>query len=456
MSGRGHNNVRKRGQTWTYYAYVTDGTGRRRQITKGGFRTRKEAEAARVEVLSSINGGTFVRPEKVTVREFLEDEWLPSQRPPTLEESTYSSYADNIARHVVPYIGAIPLQRLSPMDLNALYRKLLDSGRKVPAPPARQHGPEIVDTVKRLRGQGLTWQQVADAVGEELPDEAGISRHAVAALHRRHAAPRPRKEAMPGLRPRTVRYVHTIIHAALKDALRWNRVARNVADAADPPSVGSVRSGRPDAWTADQLGRFLDFVAEDRYLSAWMFVATTGCRRGECLGLKWADLDLDNGTAVMSRQVTSINHQLRVKELPKTKRGHLILLDRGTIGMLRRWRARQAEEKLLVSAGYDDQDFVFCHPDGSVYDPDRFSREFLRKQAQYNRAHPDQALPRLVLHGLRHTWATLALHEGIDIQVVSERLNHSSTHVTREIYTHVTPPMQSDAAERVAGSIFGK
>lgn len=123
--------------------------------------------------------------------------------------------------------------------------------------------------------------------------------------------------------------------------------------------------------------------------------------------------------------------------------------------MLRRWRARQAEEKLLVGAGYEDQDFVFCHPDGNVYDPDRFSREFVRKRVQHNRARPDARLRRLVLHGLRHTWATLALHEGIDIQIVRERLNHSSTHVTREIYTHVTPPMQSDAAERVARSIFG-
>jgi integrase len=153
--------------------------------------------------------------------------------------------------------------------------------------------------------------------------------------------------------------------------------------------------------------------------------------------------------------VTTIDHELGIKELPKTKRGHMIRLDAGTVGMLRSWRARQAEEKLLVGAAYDDQGFVFCHPDGTVYDPDRFSREFLRKQAQHNRADPDSPLPRLVPHGLRHTWATLALHEGIDIQVVSERLNHSSTHVTREIYTHVAPPMQSDAAERVARSIFG-
>lgn len=237
--------------------------------------------------------------------------------------------------------------------------------------------------------------------------------------------------------------------------MRWNRVARNVADAATPPPVGSVRNGRPDAWTSAQLRSFLDFVADSRYLPAWVFLATTGCRRGECLGLQWGDLDLDEGTAIISRQVTVIDHELRVKELPKTKRGHMIRLDASTVGMLRRWRARQAEEKLLIGAGYSDQDFVFCHPDGSVYEPDRFSREFLRKQLQHNRVHPGEPLRRLVLHGLRHTWATLALREGIDIQVVSERLNHSSTHVTREIYTHVTPPMQKDAAERVARTILG-
>ena len=75
---------------------------------------------------------------------------------------------------------------------------------------------------------------------------------------------------------------------------------------------------------------------------------------------------------------------------------------------------------------------------------------FDRNQRYFNRDHPDQPMPTITLHGLRHTWATLALSAGIDIKIVSERLNHSSTHITREIYTHVTPPMQSNAAEQVA------
>lgn len=452
MSSRA--NVSKRGGTWTYYVYVVAGDGRRRQVSKGGFRTRKDAEAARIEALSTMRSGTWVRPERVSVREFLEDEWLPTQRPPTLEESTHRSYTRYVRLHVVPYIGGIALQQLTPMDLNAMYRTLLDEGRRRPTPPVREHPPAVVALVERLRDDGRTWQAVADGVAAAFPDESAITRHAVAAVHRRHHQPKATRTASPGLKARTVRYVHTIVHAALRDALRWNRVARNVANAATPPPVGSVRHGRPDAWTSAQLRSFLDFVADSRYLPAWVFLATTGCRRGECLGLQWGDLDLDAATAIISRQVTAIDHELRIKELPKTKRGHMIRLDAGTVDMLRRWRAHQAEEKLLVGAGYIDQDFVFCHADGSVYDPDRFSREFLRKQVQHNQVHREAPLRRLVLHGLRHTWATLALHEGIDIQVVSERLNHSSTHVTREIYTHVTPPMQSDAAERVAAAIF--
>lgn len=252
-----------------------------------------------------------------------------------------------------------------------------------------------------------------------------------------------------------MRYVHTIIHAALKDALRWNRVVRNVADASNPPSAGSTRQGRPDAWDADEFRRFLGFVADSRYLPPWVFLATTACRRGEALGLKWDDLDLDNATAVISRQVTLIDHRIRIKELPKTKRGHLIRLDSATVEVIRRWRARQNEEKLLLGAGYHDDGWVFCKADGTVYHPERFSREFERQQIRHNRAEPQNQLPQLKLHGLRHTWGTLALAEGIDIHIVSERLGHSSTHITREIYTHVTPPMQSDAADRVAKRIFG-
>jgi integrase len=398
--------------------------------------------------------GTWVRPERVTVRDFLVDEWLATQKPPTLEESTYVSYARNIRLHVVPFIGGIRLQQLTPMDLNALYRELLESGRRPSSAQPSRHDSDVLDIIARLRGDGCTWQQIADAVAEQFPGQVGITRHAVAAALRRAHQPKPVAKD-PGLSNRTVRYVHTIIHAALRDALRWNRITCNVADAATPPPQASTRRGRHTTWTAEQLGRFLDFAADSRHLPAWLFLATSGSRRGEVLGLKWQDIDLDAATAIISRQVAMVDHRIVVKDLPETKGGHTISLDPGTVEMLRNHQQRQGDFKRLLGAAYHDEGWIFTRPDGAPLHPERFSREFLRKQAAYNRAHPDEPLPRLKLHGLRHTWATLALQEGIDIHVVSDRLAHSSTHITSEIYTHVTRPMQSDAADRVAARILG-
>src|SRR5690606_18986253 len=141
-------------------------------------------------------------------------------------------------------------------------------------------------------------------------------------------------------------------------------------------------------------------------------------------------------------------------DLPKTKAGHTIALDAGTVAMLRELRERQAELKQMLGAGYHDEGWIFCRADGVPLHPERFSRELLRKQDAYNKADPAAPLPRLKRHGLRHTCAALARERGIDIHVVSDRVDHSSTHITSQIYTHVRRPLQSDAADRVAAKIF--
>jgi integrase len=447
-------NVRRRGERWTYYLYVTDAAGVRRQHSKGGFKTKREAEAARVRALNAIETGTYIKPDKLSVAHFLLEEWLPARRPPVLAESTWESYSRNIELHVVPAIGHIRLQRLDAVRLNLLYRELLDSGRKAVPPPIHRHHPVVIERVLQLRATGLAYEVVADRIAEEFPDApVTLSRHAVAGICRRSAEPRHVVQPA-GLSPRTVRYIHTILHAALKDALRWNRVVRNVADAATPPPVSAATAAPAKTWTAAELKAFLDFAADNRNLPAWLFLATAACRRGEALGLHWKDVDLDAGLATLRWQVTSIRHRIVVKERPKASRGHMIRLDSPTVAMLRSWKARQAEERLFLGPAYEDNDFVFCRGDGRPHQPDRFSREFERNQQYYNRDHPEAPLPIIKLHGLRHTWATLALQAGIDIKIVSDRLDHSSTHITHEIYTHVTPPMQSDAAERVAATIF--
>ncbi len=256
-----------------------------------------------------------------------------------------------------------------------------------------------------------------------------------------------------GLGPATIRnQIHAPLRKALSDAVGWGRLVRNPAKAANPPKAATMADARPEmaTWTGPQVEAFLTAEAGSRYAPVWTFLVTTGCRRGEALGLRWNDLELDASPphATIRQTVTSIDHAIHIAPSTKTGRGRRVDLDQRTVGVLRTHKAAQAEERLLMGAGYRDHGLVFALPDGRPYNPEYVSREFSRRVAR-------TSVPRIRLHDLRHTWASLALAEGVDVKVVSERLGHSSTTITRDIYQHVTPAMASEAAEKVASVIFG-
>ena len=178
--------VRKRGTTWTWYLFeLAPVTGKRQQRSKGGFRTKRECQEALNEALARLREGTFVPPSQRTLGSFLPDEWLPAVRPPSVRPSTWLSYRMNAETHIVPALGHLPLQRLTPAQLTAFYRSLLDHGRR----------------------------------------DSG------------------------GLAPKTVRNIHGELHTALKDAMRWGYVARNIAASADLPRAWRPRctSGAPSS-----------------------------------------------------------------------------------------------------------------------------------------------------------------------------------------------------------------
>ncbi len=152
------------------------------------------------------------------------------------------------------------------------------------------------------------------------------------------------------------------------------------------------------------------------------------------------------------RKADGHGREARIQPWTKTGRARVIELDRQTLAALRTWRAHQAEERLLVGSAYEDNDLVFCRPDGRPYQPEYFSKMFDRTLGRL--PYRDE-LPRIRLHDLRHTWATLALVAGVDVRIVSERLGHSSPLITWQTYQHVIKGMQSDAAEKVAALIFG-
>jgi integrase len=200
-------------------------------------------------------------------------------------------------------------------------------------------------------------------------------------------------------------------------------------------------------WTAEQLRAFLDHVGGDRLFAAWRLAATTGMRRGEVLGLTWTALSLNAATASICETIVAGPGYAPRTSSPKTQKGRRsVALDPETVAALRAHRRPQAEEKLRLGPDYDDADLVFCREDGTPLRPRSFSRMF---ENQVRRA----GLPRIRLHDLRHTHATLALAAGVHPKVVQERLGHAKINITLDTYSHAIPAMQADAAAQIAALI---
>jgi integrase len=250
-----------------------------------------------------------------------------------------------------------------------------------------------------------------------------------------------------GLAPITVHKVHAVIHKALAAGVKWGDLPRNVSEQADPPPGTSRAEMR--VWTAEQLGTFLSSIADERLGTAYLVLASTGLRRGEALGLRWKDLDLSAQRLSVVQTVVSVDYAVHIST-PKTAAARrTVALDAYTVAALRLHRRRQKDERKSLGLPWPAGDsLVFAGLDGAPIHPDGFSDRFERL-VRY------AGLPRISVHDLRHTHATLALQAGIPAKVVSERLGHSTVAMTLDIYSHILPNMQADAADRVAALIFG-
>jgi len=440
--------VIKKGTRW-YVKIELDSdphTGRRHQKWHSGFRTKREAEKARVDLLSKFDRGEYVEPSQQTLGEYLID-WLRAIEH-TVRPSTFDSYERNMCNHVIAHIGRTKLAKVDAGVLNGLYSLLLASGRRRPSGTGRGYSPAVVERARELRAEGLTLAVTSERLRAEFVDAEHITKDTLASLLRRQSTTPALDESPSGLDRRTVNYVHTILHRAFKDAVRWGRLARNPADSADPPRGGQKSDG-VHSWDAATLRRFLERSREsgDRLHPLWVLLATTGMRRGEVIGLRWSDVDLDAGRVRVVQTITQTRSKVTVGE-PKTSSGRRsVALDAATVAVLRDHRKAMLEERMLVGPDFSDEGLVFHHSDGSCLRPDAVSAMFVRRVEQYG-------LSRLTLHGLRHTWATLALEQGIHPRVVQERLGHSTIAITLGIYSHVSPTLHDDAAAAIAELIL--
>jgi integrase len=253
-----------------------------------------------------------------------------------------------------------------------------------------------------------------------------------------------------GLSAKTVRLVHVVLHRALSVAVERGHVRRNVAGLAHPPSAKAAKSRNSErVWTPEQLRTWLAHIQGDRLFAVWRLIATTGLRRGEACGLHWTDVDLESGAVRVRWELTVVDGAPTWVDGAKTPAGErTVELDAKTCAVLRAHRARQLEERLLAGPAYRDSGLVVCWPDGRLVHPDRLLRALYRHAKALD-------LPRIDVHGLRHSYATAALDDGVDHKVVSERLGHASAATTMDVYRHVSDAQHRAAAERIAKRITG-
>ena len=232
-----------------------------------------------------------------------------------------------------------------------------------------------------------------------------------------------------GLSPLTVQHVHRLLRKALHQAVRWEILDRNPADGADSPRVPRKEMNALDR---TGLGRMLSLLRGHKLYLPVLLAATTGMRRGEILALRWRDIDLDTRVLRVARSLQQTKAGLEFKE-PKSLRGRRnIQLAQATVDALKTQRA-------VLDTGVDG--LVVCRPDGTVYPPDQLSAEFHKFAKRHGFA--------IRFHDLRHTHASNLLRDGVPVNVVSQRLGHAEPAITLNVYSHVLPGMQEEAADKI-------
>jgi integrase len=357
---------RKDGRWEARISLSRDATGKLKRVTLYG-KTRQEVADKLAKALHDKQQGTVVAPQKLTLSAWLAT-WLQHYKRPRIRSNTLDQYEMIVKRHLIPSFGHIALRDLRPDHVQHYYHE----------------------------------------------------------------------KAQQGLEASTIKSHHVVLSNALTQAEKNQLVPRNVCRLTELPR--QPRKERRTLTVNQVMKQLLSVLQGDRLHAAFIALFMTGLRRGELLGLRWQDVDLDAGIVQVRQILVRIYNRDAVGEgrktrlvfqAPKTEKSRRsIPIPALCLAALKRHKAQQAEEKLLLGPGYQDHGLVFAQAHGGPIDPRSMDRYFTQALQR-------AGLPTIRLHDARHTYATLMLKQGIPLKGVQTLLGHSSISVTADIYTHV-------------------
>ena len=339
-------------------------------------KTQKECKEKLERAIEKNGKVDAVRSGKYTVAEWVRL-WFETYSKPSIREQTACYYNNYIEKHIVPGIGSIKLDKLTTLQIQQFYNKLKTSGR-----------------VQR-------YEHI------ELKDK--------------------------GLSNRFIRGVHGVLNSALEQAVKERLITSNPAEGCKLPKIEKKEM---KVLLPEQIGAYLQEANKRGLLPAYYLELTSGLRRGELLALLWTDLDVENMTISVTKQVNRINGQLKVSQ-PKTSNSiRTIPIPKQAVDLL-----------ILEHEKHPDNPYMFPSPKtGTMYDPDSFRHTHEKILAAAGIEH-------IRFHDLRHTFATLSLQNGVDVKTLSNTLGHYSAGFTLDTYTHATQRMKREAADTI-GSVI--
>ncbi|PAE35422.1 hypothetical protein CHI06_23520 [Bacillus sp. 7884-1] len=291
------------------------------------------------------------------------DYWLDNHSKSNTAPRTHENYHYMITQHIKPILGHIKISKLQSSHLQEYYAQKLSGGK--------------------LDGNGLSAQ--------------------------------------------SVKHHHRLISKALKDAMRWEFIIRNVAAVITPPKTKKVEM---QTWDNEQVKAFLEAAKSSPYFPIYFTAINTGMRRGEVLGVRWQDIDFDNKVIYVRQSLQEVKKVGLTFKEPKSGKSRSITVTPTFTKEMKKVYKQQLENKLLFGQAYHDLDLVFAQKNGKPIQPTEMARNYLMVVESCG-------LPYIRFHDLRHTHATLLLQQGVHPKVVSERLGHSTIGITMDTYTHV-------------------